>query len=64
MNSLCKYMGKDLNILLSKKIYSVNFDNSKWTLKTLENENININKKMNVNDKTMKIIKEKVILDF
>jgi hypothetical protein len=33
-------------------------------LKTLENENININKKMNVNDKTMKIIKEKVILDF
>ena len=38
MNSLCKYMGKDLNILLSKKISSVNFDNSKWTLKTLENE--------------------------
>ena len=38
MNSLCKYMGKDLNVLLSKKISSVNFDNSKWTLKTLENE--------------------------
>ncbi len=33
-------------------------------LKTIEHENININKKMNVNDNTMKIIKEKVILDF
>ena len=38
MNSLCKYIGKDLNILTAKQISSVNFDNSKWTLKTLENE--------------------------
>lgn len=38
MNSLCKYMGKDLNILTAKQIASVNFDNNKWSLKTLENE--------------------------
>ena len=38
MNSLCKYMGKDLNILLSKKIDAINFDKNKWSLKTLEND--------------------------
>jgi hypothetical protein len=38
MNSLCKYIGKDLNILLSKQIESVDFSNNKWSLKTSESE--------------------------
>jgi renalase len=38
MNSLCKYVGKDLNILLSKQIESANFDDNKWTLKTVQGE--------------------------
>jgi predicted NAD/FAD-dependent oxidoreductase len=41
MNNLCKYIGKDLNILLSKQITSINFDNKKWSLKTLEEESFN-----------------------
>lgn len=38
MNSLCKYMGKNLNILLNKQIESVNFDNNKWSLNTSQSE--------------------------
>ena len=38
MNSFCKYIGKDLNILLNKQIKFTNFDNNKWTLKTSKGE--------------------------
>jgi renalase len=38
MNSLCKYVGKDLNILRSKQVESANFDDNKWTLKTSQGE--------------------------
>jgi predicted NAD/FAD-dependent oxidoreductase len=36
MNSLCKYIGKDLNILLSQEIISIKFDNDKWSLNSKE----------------------------
>lgn len=38
MNSLCKYLGRDLNILLNKKINNINFENNKWSLRSQENE--------------------------
>ena len=38
MNSLCKHVSKDLNILLSRQIESTNFDDNKWTLKTSQGE--------------------------
>ncbi len=38
MNHLCKYMGKYLNILLSKSIESIHFDHRKWSLKTIAGE--------------------------
>ena len=38
MNSLCKYVGKDLNILLNKQIESINFNNNKWILNTTQGE--------------------------
>ena len=41
MNSLCKYVGKDLNVLLSKQIESADFDDNKWTLKTSQGEIFN-----------------------
>ena len=37
MNSLCKYLAKDINIELNKKIEFVDYMNNKWLLKT-ENE--------------------------
>ncbi|MDA9817652.1 FAD-dependent oxidoreductase [Flavobacteriaceae bacterium] len=41
MNNLCKYIAKDLNILLGKQVKSINFDNKKWSLKTIEDEIFN-----------------------
>lgn len=38
MNSLCKYIAKDLNILLGKQVKAINFDDKKWCLKTVEDE--------------------------
>jgi renalase len=38
MNNLCKYIGKDLNILLNQQIESINFDNQKWSFKTTNNK--------------------------
>jgi renalase len=38
MNNLCKYMAKNLNILLGHEIKSVNFADDKWTLKATDNE--------------------------
>lgn len=38
MNSFCKFLGKNLNILLKKQIESLHFENDKWSLKTSENE--------------------------
>lgn len=39
MNNLCKYIAKDLQVLLSKEIKFTNFDGKKWSLTTSENEN-------------------------
>ena len=41
MNNLCKYIAKDLNILLGTQIKSINFENKKWSLKTIEDELFN-----------------------
>lgn len=38
MNNLCKYIAKDLNVLLGKQVKSINFDDKKWSLKTIESE--------------------------
>lgn len=38
MNNLCKYVAKDLKILLDKQIQSINVDNKKWYLKTIKDE--------------------------
>lgn len=38
MNSVCKYIAKDLNILLNKQIKYVNFDNNKWSLQDSQEE--------------------------
>lgn len=38
MNSLCKFMGKDLNIVLSKQIIAIDFVDQKWSLKTKDDE--------------------------
>ena len=41
MNNLCKYIAQDLNILLGKQVKSINFDDKKWSLKTVEDEIFN-----------------------
>jgi len=41
MNSLCKYLARDLNILLGQEIESTKFENQKWSLKTTQNEIFN-----------------------
>ena len=41
MNNLCKYIVQDLNILLGKQVKSINFDDKKWSLKTVEDEIFN-----------------------
>ncbi len=41
MNNLCKYIAKDLNVLLGKQVKYVNFDNKKWSLETIEDEVFN-----------------------
>jgi predicted NAD/FAD-dependent oxidoreductase len=38
MNSLCKYVGKDLNILLGKQVESIDFNCNKWSLQTSKGE--------------------------
>lgn len=41
MNNLCKYLGKNLNIILNKHIQSIHFDNKKWSLITSQKEVFN-----------------------
>jgi predicted NAD/FAD-dependent oxidoreductase len=38
MNFLCKYLAKNLNILLNKQVENIDFCDKKWVLKTSENE--------------------------
>ena len=38
MNNLCKYLAKDLNIFLNKKIELVDFADNKWSLTTDQNK--------------------------
>jgi predicted NAD/FAD-dependent oxidoreductase len=41
MNSLCKYIAKDLNIELKKQIQKIDFSHQKWSLTTSEDEVFN-----------------------
>ncbi|MFT6332027.1 MAG: putative NAD/FAD-dependent oxidoreductase [Lentimonas sp.] len=38
MNNLCKYVAHGLEVLLGKKIESINFDSGKWSLRTANDE--------------------------
>lgn len=38
MNSLCKYMARDLNVILNQRISEINFKNNKWSLSNIEGQ--------------------------
>ncbi|MDC3221502.1 FAD-dependent oxidoreductase [Gammaproteobacteria bacterium] len=41
MNSLCKHLAKDLNILLNTQIKDITFNQKKWSLQTINNQVFN-----------------------
>ena len=41
MNSLCKHLAKDLNVLLNTQIKNITFNQKKWSLQTINNQVFN-----------------------